>query len=401
MRLSDLPNPAPDGIIALMRAFAEDPRPGKVDLGVGVYRDALGATPVMAAVKAAERRLWEVEQTKSYVGFSGDPAFVEAIRALVLGDAVPAEAVVGCATTGGTGAVHHAFSLARMIAPEGRVWVSEQSWPNHVAILDQMGVPRRTYRHLDRQTGALDAEGQAEDLAAMEAGDTLLLHGCCHNPTGVDHTLEDWDRLAALCTRKGVTPMVDLAYHGLGDGLEADVAGLRRIAAAAPEVLVCVSGAKTLGLYRDRPGALLVTGVGAGAGADPKARARLQANLATLNRLSISFPPDHGARVVTMVLTDPGLRAEWEAELNTMRTRISAMRTGLAEALRRETGSARYDAMAGQRGMFSLLQATPAQMRHLRTEHAIYATDEGRINLAGLTEDNLPTVARALAATLS
>ncbi|MEM9247329.1 MAG: aromatic amino acid transaminase [Pseudomonadota bacterium] len=391
MRLSDLQVPAPDGIFALIRAYSEDPRPGKVDLGVGVYRDASGQTPVMAAVKEAEHRLWVAEQTKSYVGFSGDPGFVDALHRLVLGDSVAPDRVVGAATTGGTGAVHHAFSLSRLIAPEGRVWVPAQSWPNHAAILGDMALPHRAYRHLDRATGTLDREGMHADLTNMAAGDMLLLHGCCHNPTGVDLAPEDWGTLAQLCIDTDVLPMVDLAYHGFGDGLDADVAGLRRMAALVPEMLICVSGSKNLGLYRDRAGGLLALC------ADTRGRAALAANLATLNRLSISFPPDHGARLVTMILKDTGLRAQWETELGTMRARIGAMRASLAEALCRETNDTRFAALARQRGMFSLLPATPEQMLRLRTDHAVYGVDDGRINLAGLTNETVDHVARAVA----
>ena len=394
MVLDRVTAPEPDAILRLMRAFADDPRPGKIDLGVGVYRTEAGETPVMRAVKAAERRLWEEQRSKGYVALAGDPAFLEAMCVLTLGDAVEGACVAAAATPGGTAAVRQALDLVRMTAPGATVWVSAPTWPNHVSILTAIGQPFRAYRYLDAETGALDREGMRADLAQAREGDVVLLHGCCHNPTGVDLARDDWARVAQDCAARGLLPMVDLAYQGLGDGVEADVAGLRSLARAVPELLLCVSGSKTFGLYRDRVGAVLAVTEGSAT------RDRVAARLAGLNRQAYAFPPDHGARLVTMILADPALRAEWEAELAGMRARIAAMRGALADALRAETGSDRFGFLADQRGMFSLIGATPAQMDELRKEHAIYGVQDGRINVAGLTRGTVARAARAIAAVL-
>jgi len=390
--------PEPDAVLRVMRAFAEDPRPDKIDLGVGVYRDAAGRAPVMAAVRGAEERILARQTTKSYTALAGDPAFLEAIGGLVLGDAVPGQRVAALATPGGTGAVRQALDLVRLTAQEaGRapaVWISDPSWPNHAAILSAIGQPFRRYRWLDRATGGLDRAGLFEDLGRMAAGDVLVLHGCCHNPSGVDLAAADWDALARLCAARGVLPVVDLAYQGFGAGVAADVAGLRALAAALPEMLVAVSGSKTFALYRERVGAVLAVCDAAAA------RDRVAARLAGLNRQAYAFPPDHGARVVTEVLTSPDLRTAWEADLAAMRARIAAMRQGLAEALRAETGADRFGALAAQAGLFSLLPATPREMERLRVEHGLYGVEDGRINLAGLTPATLAPAARAIAAVL-
>ncbi|MEO1680836.1 MAG: amino acid aminotransferase [Pseudomonadota bacterium] len=386
--------PLPDGILKLMRAFAEDPRPGKIDLGVGVYRNSAGLTPVMQAVRAAEARLIERQDTKSYVGITGDPAFHEALKDLVIGGAAPADRIAACATTGGTGAVRQAFDLVRKTAPNATVWVPSPNWPNHVAILDEVGQRWRAFRHLDHETGALDRTGMAEDLEGLGAGDVLLLHGCCHNPTGVDLTLEDWGRAARLAADRGALPMIDLAYQGFGAGVEEDVQGLRLLLRQVPEALVCISGSKTFGLYRERVGLILAL-------CDNRAaRERVVARLSSINRLSYTFPPDHGARVVTMILGDPELRGSWQGELDAMRVRVVAMRKALAHALRAETGSDKLGFLADQRGLFSLLPATPDEMHRLRDEQALYGVEDGRINLAGLTPETVSPAAQAIAAVL-
>jgi len=235
MILGQVTAPEPDAILRLMRAFAEDPRPAKIDLGVGMYRTEAGETPVMRAVRAAERRLWEAERSKGYVALAGDPAFLEAVRGLTLGDAAPEARVAAAATPGGTGAVRQALDLVRMAGPGATVWVSAPTWPNHVSILEAIGQRFRRYRHLDPATGALDRAGLREDLGQVRPGDAILLHGCCHNPTGVDLAPEDWSWLAGLCAERDILPIVDLAYQGFGDGVEADAAGLRSLARAVPK----------------------------------------------------------------------------------------------------------------------------------------------------------------------
>lgn len=384
--------PLPDQIIRLMRAYAEDPRPDKIDLGVGVYRTETGETPVMAAVRAAQDRLCRTETTKSYVALTGDPAFLAALSDLVLGP-VPAGRLAAAATPGGTGALRQALELVRRARPGARVWVSAPSWPNHAAILDAVGLAWTGYRYHDG-AGGLDPEGMLADLAQMAPGDVVLLHGCCHNPTGIDPGPADWQALARLIASRGAVPLVDLAYLGLGDGPEEDAAGLRLLAATLPEILVAVSGSKSFGLYRDRVGAVLAL---CGEGAAEA----VQATLATLNRQNFAFPPDHGARLVTLVLSDPALRTLWDAELSAMRARVQAMRQALAGALAAETGTDRFAFLTRHRGMFSLIGATPEQVAQLRRTQGIYMVGDGRINLAGLRADQIGRLARALARTLT
>ncbi|MFP4406269.1 aromatic amino acid transaminase, partial [Rhodosalinus sp.] len=314
----------PDKIIELMKLYADDPREGKIDLGVGVYKNPEGVTPVMRAIKAAEKRLWEEQTTKAYVGLVGDPAFNDAMVELVLGDAVTRAQVAAAATPGGTGAVRQAFELARMARPDLRVFVSDPTWPNHLSILRHLKIETVPYRYFDSATCTVDFEGMREDLAAARPGDIVLLHGCCHNPTGANLTLPQWGQVVALLAETSATPMIDIAYQGFGDGLEADAAPTRLVASSCPETLIAASCSKNFGVYRERTGALMAVAQ------DTDRVAALQDNLAYLNRQNYSFPPDHGARAVTMVLTDPRLRAEWEAELEEMRTGMLRLREQLA-----------------------------------------------------------------------
>lgn len=388
-----LPKPQPDGILAVMAAFRADPRPGKVDLGVGVYKDAAGRTPVMRAVKAAEARLVAEQDTKTYTQLAGDPAFHTAMAGVILGDAVPPARLAAAAATGGTGAVRLGFELIRAANPAARLWISRPTWPNHITIAEAVGLAWSPYRWLDPEAGALDRAGLMADLRQAQAGDVVVLHGCCHNPTGVDMDPSDWAAVADLCEARGLIPLVDIAYQGFGAGLEADAAGLRLLATRLPRVMVAASGAKNFGMYRERVGIAFVL-------APEAEREVVQATLAALNRAAISFPPDHGARVVTTILTDPALRADWADELGAMRTRVEGLRRLLAEALRAETGSDRMGYVAAQRGMFSILPLSADQVSRLARDHGVYAVGGGRVNMAGLTEANVPPVARALAAVL-
>ena len=389
--LNALPPQAEDGIIALMAAYREDPRPGRIDLGVGVYKDATGLTPVMRAVKAAERRLVEEQRTKTYTTLVGDPAFLAAMQALILGDAVSADRISAAATPGGTGAVRQALELIRLANPDATVWLPAPTWPNHPAIVRYLGLPVAEYRYYDERTRGIDLAGLLSDLAGAKRGDAVLLHGCCHNPTGADPTPADWAEIAAVLERTGATPFVDLAYQGFGDGLERDAAATRTIAARLPETLIAASCSKNFGLYRDRVGLLIAVG-------DPAARDRVQATLAHLNRQNWSFPPDHGAACVTTILTDDALRADWTSELEAVRHQMSTLRQDLAAALRERSGSDRFGFLGAHRGMFSRLGATPAQVETLRRDHAVYMVGDGRMNIAGLNARTVPLLADAILA---
>ena len=382
----------PDKILALVQAFKDDPRPTKIDLGVGVYRDAEGRTPIMRAIKTAEKQLWEAEETKAYTGLAGDPAFGQALAGLVLGDAVPMDHVAAAATPGGTGACRQGFDLVRMANPDARVFVSDPTWPNHLSILKHMQMQMVPYRYFDNATGGVDFDGMMADIAAAGPGDVVLLHGCCHNPTGANLTLPQWQAVADAILAQGATPMVDIAYQGFGDGLEADAAGLRLLVGAVPELLIAASCSKNFGIYRERTGLLMAVA------ADPAKRKLNQDTLAYLNRQNYSFPPDHGARLVTMVLSDPALRADWEAELESVRQGMLALREQLASELRARSGSDRFGFLAQHRGMFSRLGATPEQVTHLREDHAIYMVGDSRLNIAGLNAKTVPILAEAIIA---
>ncbi len=380
-----------DKIIALMALYADDPREDKIDLGVGVYKDADGRTPIMRAVKAAEARLLEGQTTKSYVGLRGDLGFVEAMRVLIFGEEVAAQRIAGAQTPGGTGAVRQLLELVRLANPEARVFYSAPTWPNHPAILNYLGIPSFTYRYFDVATRGVDFEGILADLAAVEVGDVVLLHGCCHNPTGANLSLEQWRVVTELLVKRGAVPMIDLAYQGFGDGLAEDVAGLRYMAAQVPEMLVAASCSKNFGLYRDRVGVAFTVGPANLTGV-------AAANLAMLNRMNFSFPPDHGAKVVEIILNDPTLKADWMAELEGMRQTMLGLRTGLAEALKRATNSERFGFVAHHRGMFSLVGASPEQVAALRSDHGVYMVGDSRMNIAGLPAQRLDHLAAAIAA---
>ncbi len=382
------PQPA-DKILQLIGQFGADPRRDKIDLGVGVYKDATGLTPVMRAVKAAEKQLWESETTKTYTALAGEPAFNAAISRLVLGSGTPEDRIASVATPGGTSALRQAFDLIRMAAPGARIWVSDPTWPTHLTILSFLGIAATPYRYFDAETRGVDFDGMMADLAHAKAGDVVLLHGCCHNPTGANLTLPQWAAVVALLERTGAMPMIDIAYQGFGDGLEADAAGVRLVAERLPEVLIATSCSKNFGIYRERTGALIAL-------SDPSRREVTQGTLAFLNRQTFSFPPDHGARLVTMVLSDPTLRTEWETELEEVRLGMLTLREQLARELRDLSGSDRFGFLAQHRGMFSRLGATPQQVERLKTEHGIYMVGDSRLNIAGLNAQTVPTLARAI-----
>ena len=379
-----------DKILALMQTFRDDPRADKIDLGVGVYKDATGNTPVMRAVKAAEKQLWERETTKAYTGLAGDPAFADAMVALVLGDAVARGTVAAAATPGGTGAVRQGFDMIRMANPDARVFVSDPTWPNHLSILKHMGMTMVPYRYFDEETRGVDFDGMMADLAGARAGDVILLHGCCHNPTGANLNMAQWREVVALLQTSGAVPMIDIAYQGFGDGLDEDAAATRLVASSVPECLIAASCSKNFGIYRERTGLLMAVS------ADPGRHKINQGTLNYLNRQNYSFPPDHGARLVTMVLNDPALRADWAAELEEVRMSMLGLREQLASELQRLSGSDRFGFIAQHRGMFSRLGTTPDLVERLRAEHAIYMVSDSRLNIAGLNKTTVPILAEAI-----
>ncbi len=388
--LTNLKEQPKDKILGLMAMYRDDPRPTKVDLGVGVYKNAEGVTPVMRAVKAAERKIIEEQTSKAYTGLAGDPAYADAMIDMLLAGAVERDRLAAVATPGGTGAIRQAFELIKMANPKARVFVSDPTWPNHISILNYLGIEMVKYRYFDDETRGVNFSGMMEDLADVTSDDVVLLHGCCHNPTGANLNLTQWQEVVDLINEKGCTPMIDIAYQGFGDGLEEDAAATRLVAKSVPELLIAASCSKNFGIYRERTGLLIAMSEKA------ENTAVTQGNLNHLNRQNFSFPPDHGARVVTTILTDPELKADWMAELEETRLGMLALREQLASELQRLSGSDRFGFLAQHRGMFSRLGTTPDLVEKIRVDNAIYMVGDSRMNIAGLNAHTVPVLAKAI-----
>jgi len=390
MKLDRLSPQAPDALLALIRLHAADPRQDKIDLGVGVYRTESGATPVFAAIKAAEQALVDQQDSKSYLGPEGDMGFVNALMPYIFGAGDPTMGgrIQGMQTPGGTGAVRLAFALAHK-AGVRQIHMGVPSWPNHAQILADLGMEAVPFDHaLSDGTANLDAVLAAIEAAGKDAA--VLLHACCHNPTGIDYTAEQWAAIAAAFAASGALPIIDSAYQGLGQGMEEDAAGMRALLAAVPEAFIAYSCDKNFGQYRDRVGAFYVMA----AEADALDTAFSNAN--ALARAAWSMPPDHGGAAVRIILRDPGLTANWLAELDTMRARMRSVRDALARA--GTAGRIDLTPLAAQNGLFAMLPVSKEEVAALREEHGIYMAASGRINIAGLTKDNLPRFIAALTA---
>ena len=387
--LDTLDQQPPDARLALIKLYDADPSPDKIDLGVGVYRTADGATPVFAAIKAAERKLAETQPTKAYLGPEGDMGFVNALLPHIFGADDPAKGgrIDGMQTPGGTGAVRLAVALAKK-AGASRVLMGTPSWPNHAQIMSDLAIEGVPFAHATAD-GSADMAALTEALQNAGPGDAVLLHGCCHNPTGIDYTPEQWDEIAALVKASGALPILDLAYQGLGLGMDDDAYGVRKVLATVPEALVAYSCDKNFGLYRDRVGALYAMGK------DTDATARIMSNGYALARANWSMPPDHGAAAVRLILEDAALTASWLDELASMRARINEVREKLAAS---DAGAVNLAPLGQQRGMFAMLPLDKDQILTLRNEHAIYMAGSGRINVAGLTMGNIDKFVSAIAA---
>lgn len=384
----------PDKILALIGAFRDDPRAEKVDLGVGVYKDPQGRTPVMRAIRAAEKRLFDEQSSKAYLGLAGDAGFNAAMIRLAFGADADTARLRAAQAPGGSGALRLVAELLRRARPDATVWISDPSWPNHVPLIGSAGLKTAAYPYFDAATGSVRFGAMMEALRGARAGDVVLLHGCCHNPTGANLTPAEWRELAALLAAKQLFPFVDIAYQGFGDGLDADAAGLRLLAATVPEMAVASSCSKNFSVYRDRVGAAMLLG------RTPAEADAALSQLLAVARGIYSMPPDHGAAAVRIVLADAELRADWESELEEIRRRMIRLREGFADALRRQSNSDRFDFVARHRGMFSRLGLTPEQVRRLREQHAVYMVDDSRINVAGLPEDRLEELAKAVVSVL-
>jgi aromatic-amino-acid transaminase len=374
-RLSDLPPVASDSLLALIAMANADPRPDKIDVGVGVFRDGGGRTPIPASVKEAERRLLEQQETKAYLGGAGDKRFVDLLRPIVLGEHAADDRIAGVQTPGGCGALFLALNLAATANPGARVLVGTPTWPNHPPLVLGCGLEMVEYPYYDRDRAQVDFDAMLDTLRGARPGDIALLHGCCHNPTGADLDEAQWRQVVEVVAERGLLPLVDIAYQGLARGLEQDSAGLRMMLAACDEVLVAQSCDKNFGVYRDRVGAFFVKTRSAETGKT------VMAHVLQLARETWSMPPDHGAAAVRMVLEDAELREAWKGELDAMRERIAGIRERIAAA------DERLAFVADQYGMFSMLPLDPEQVVALRDRHAIYMADSGRFNVVGMSDD--------------
>jgi aspartate aminotransferase len=387
----------PDGILALLAAYRADPDPRKVDLGIGVYRDEHGETPVLAAVRAAESALHVGQTTKAYVGPTGHAGFNSAMEQLVFGPSHPVLASGRLRTVqapGGCGALRLGAEIIRTASPHSVVHVPTPTWANHVPLLGGAGLALEDYQYFDPATGGVHFAAMRAALERLPAGSVVLLHASCHNPTGADLSTEQWRELLELVRRRSLLPFIDMAYQGLGEELDADAYAIRLFAAELPEVVCAVSCSKNFGLYRERTGALhLIASTHAAADA-------ALSNMVKIARGIWSMPPDHGAAVVHGVLADAALRKSWESELASMRIRITGLRAAAVRALREHCPQRDFSFIARQRGMFSYFGINTAQVRELRARHHIYMTDDSRMNVAGLREENIEYFARAVAEVL-
>ena len=394
---ADLQPAPPDSILGLAEAFRADSRPGKISLASGVYVDESGITPVLQTVTEAEQRILDAQTTKLYKPIVGDPAYTGAVRDLLFGPDHPLLAAGRVQTLhapGGTGALRVAADLLHRLRPEATVWLSTPTWPNHPQVFSAAGLPTRAYSYLHPTNGGLDLAALLGSLVDATAGDVVVLHGCCHNPSGVDPTPEQWLELAAVLADRHLLPLVDFAYQGFGDGLREDAAGLLAVAAASPELLVASSFSKNFALYAERVGALSIVA------ADARQAEVAMSHAKVVVRTLYSNPPAHGGEVVATILLDTALRARWEAEVAGMRDRINGNRQRFVEGLRAAAVPFDPTPLLRQRGMFSLLEMTTDQVTRLREESAIYLVGAGRVNVAGLTDANLEPVCTAIAAVM-
>ncbi|WP_242204354.1 MULTISPECIES: amino acid aminotransferase [unclassified Pseudomonas] len=382
-----------DPILGLMEAYAQDSNPRKFDLGVGVYKDAQGLTPIPEAVKIAEARLVESQDTKTYIGGHGNPLFGKVINELVLGadSKLIAELRAGATQTpGGTGALRLAADFIAQCLPGKGVWLSNPTWPIHETIFAAAGVKVSHYPYVGSDNH-LDVEAMLAVLNEVPNGDVVLLHACCHNPTGFDLSHDDWQRVLDVVRKRNLLPLIDFAYQGFGDGLEQDAWSTRLFAAEVPELLITSSCSKNFGLYRDRTGALIVCAKSADKLID------IRSQLANIARNLWSTPPDHGAAVVATILADPELKARWADEVEAMRLRIAQLRSGLVEALEPHGLRERFAHIGVQRGMFSYTGLSPEQVQQLREHHSVYMVSSGRANVAGIDATRLALLAEAIA----
>ena len=382
-----------DPILGLMVAFKADTRPVKIDLGVGVYQDDHGRTPVMEAVKIAQARLMELETTKSYQGMAGDPDYNQRMLGLLFGEQhsiMSSGRVKSIQAPGGSGALRVGAEVIRRARPESKLWIGVPTWPNHIPLLGGAGFEIKEYPYYDMGSRQINSQAMMDALRSVPAGDMVLLHGCCHNPTGADLAHDQWDEIADLALERGFIPFIDTAYQGLGDGLDEDSYGMRMMAERLPELVIASSCSKNFGLYRERTGSITFI-------AETPDQADIVVSQAMSTARSIySMPPAHGALLVSMVLGDDQLRAQWQAELEAVRLRIKSMRTLLCDSLQDNEAGMDFSHIKEQKGMFSFLGITSEQLQRLREEFGIYIVSSTRVNLAGVNSNNIEYLSQSI-----
>ena len=386
--LADLPPVTSDSLLALIAMANADPRPDKIDVGVGVFRDAAGQTPILKVMKKAERILLETQSTKAYLGSAGDKRFAELIRPILLGEHASDERIAGLQTPGGCGALRLGFELIATANPDARVFVSTPTWPNHRPLIRSTRLEVVEHPYYDRANGTVRFEEMLAGLAGAREGDVVLLHGCCHNPTGADLDEQQWAEVTRFVAERGLIPFVDIAYQGFGRGLDEDSAGLRGLLAECDEVIAAQSCDKNFSVYRDRVGSLFVKTGSTGT------TATAMAHMSQRAREMWSMPPDHGAAAVRIILDDAQLRAEWLVELDAMRDRINGVRQRIAVA------DPRLAFIGRQFGMFSMLPLSLEQVLALREREAIYMADSGRFNVVGMADHSIDRFVAAVVAAL-
>ncbi|KOO15819.1 aromatic amino acid aminotransferase [Vibrio xuii] len=387
---SNLPTPVLDPILSLSVAYRNDERTNKVDLGIGVYKNSAGETPVMKAIQMAQDVVIANQKTKSYVGLAGCEEFNQSMIDLLLTGTSATDRVAAIQTPGASGALRMLGDLMKVAQPDTTVWISNPSYVNHKPVMEAAGLKVKFYHYFSPETKQVDTAKMLEDLSKAGPSDVVLLHGCCHNPTGADIDFEAWQAITALSQKNGFTPFVDIAYQGFGDGLEEDAKGLRHMADNVEEMLITTSCSKNFGLYRERTGAAIVIGKSLQDVGNAKGK------LLTLARSTYTMPPDHGAALVKTILQNQELTTVWKQELSEMQQRLLNLRQTLCNELRNTHNTSQFDFIESHKGMFTVLGFTQDQMTQLREEYGIYGVGDGRINIAGLTEKDIPYVAEAI-----
>ncbi|GJQ58008.1 MAG: aspartate/tyrosine/aromatic aminotransferase [Candidatus Scalindua sp. AMX11] len=386
-----------DPILGLTEAFKADENPEKINLGVGVYKDEAGATPVMTSVKKAEAKILEQETTKNYLPMQGSSEYAVAVQELLFGagsETISSKRAATAQTPGGTGALRMAGELIKQVNPKARLWVSDPTWANHNGIFGSAGIELSTYPYYNTNSKCLDFDAMVAGIKEIPAGDVILLHGCCHNPTGLDPNEEQWHHLATLITQRKIFPLFDFAYQGLATGIDEDATGLRLFAQNVPEMLIANSYSKNFGLYSERVGGLTIV-----CGSQQEAQTAFSHLKLTIRRC-YSNPPSHGGAIVATIMADKTLRAEWETEVSQIRLRIKEMRELFVKTLKTKGVRDDFSFIARQNGMFSFSGLTKYQVEKLKQDYSIYIVDSGRINVAGMTHGNMDQLCEAIASVL-